>query len=556
MDGWKNNYKTGEFVMTIQIIDLVRRFDSGEIQLPMMQREYVWKPAKVVKLLDSLYNRWPIGCFYVWHTTEEQNTKERVGGKIIHYSIDGFYGFLLDGQQRLTSLSLAISGEVAENADNRAFFDVEKNRFFLHGSNKTIQKRVDALDPGLVPLFDLMINPNDTQAVIQRIIDSLYEWERIETKADETNYRTRLHSAATMLNQTALCQEFHNDHVADAIELFARLNKGGTSLSSGEVEAARLSQAATAHIVKPMRSFVQNKKLSALGFNFSFLTRTLVTIHRGSSGFANLPRNWATGDIDTSWESTQKGLQYAASLVRDEFGWTSRRWLPSANALIPIAYLFKDHSKAPSKKERESAKSYLLLTGLRGLFRGSVETSINTFVNPLKTAHANIKNRGGLLVKRIPQNRLFKIKPNDIINTVGMYSPLMQIYLAYLVSKKAKSWPSGRLISEIALGKISGDILAVHHIFPKKYMTSLGYPPEDFNVMANYAVLLQSDNAELGDEPPAEIYSSLSSQERSMTSTQLFLRGQDDLLNPENYDEFVEHRSKLLADALNTFLGL
>jgi hypothetical protein len=112
------------------------------------------------------------------------------------------------------------------------------------------------------------------------------------------------------------------------------------------------------------------------------------------------------------------------------------------------------------------------------------------------------------------------------------------------------------LIGEIALGKVSGDSLAVHHIFPKKYMTSLGRPPEDYNVMANYAVLLQSDNAELGDAPPAEMYSGLSAQERSMASTQLFLRGQDDLLNQENYDEFIEHRSKLLAEALNAFLRL
>jgi len=76
--------------MTIQIIDLVRRFDSGEIQIPMMQRDYVSKPAKVVKLLYSLYNRWPIGCFYLWQTEDEQETKERIGGNAIHHPIDGF----------------------------------------------------------------------------------------------------------------------------------------------------------------------------------------------------------------------------------------------------------------------------------------------------------------------------------------------------------------------------------------------------------------------------------------------------------------------------------
>ena len=105
--------------------------------------------------------------------------------------------------------------------------------------------------------------------------------------------------------------------------------------------------------------------------------------------------NWAASaeEIDASWRSVEKGLQYAATVAREELGWANRRWLPSANALIPIAYLFKSHIGSPSKEERESLKRYLLLTGLRGLFRGSVETSINTFVNPIKTAQVTVTSR-------------------------------------------------------------------------------------------------------------------------------------------------------------------
>lgn len=546
--------------MTIQLIDLVRRFDTGEILLPMMQRDYVWKPAKVVKLLDSLYHHWPIGCFYVWHTAQSQKNKPRVGaGNLVQHSIDGFYGFLLDGQQRLTSLSLAIAGESAQKFDARAFFDVEKERFVLGNSGKTIKKRIAAADPSLVPLSDLVADSKALQTTIQQVIDGLNEWKRLDdTSATEPQYRERLHKAATILHQNALCEEFHNDHVENAIELFARLNKGGTTLSAGDVEAARLSQEATAHIVEPMRSFVRNKDLLDLGFNFSFVTRALVTIHRGSSGFAKLPSNWAANakEIDTSWDATKKGLQYAATLAREELGWATRRWLPSANALIPIAYLFKNRTGSPSKKERKSLKRYLLLTGLRGLFRGSVETSIDRYVNPIKKAHANTKNRGLLLVNRIQQNRLFKIKPDDIKSTTGMYSPLMQVYLAYLVSKNARSWPSGRLISEVAKGRIPGDPLAVHHIFPRKYMMSLDFPPEQFNTMANYAILAQSDNAKLADRAPAEVYAELSSQERNMASTQLFFRISDELLDPQAYEEFLDHRAKCLAEALNIFLDL
>src|SRR5882724_10282860 len=94
--------------MDVMVSDLVQRFDFGEIRLPLMQRDYVWKPKKVTKLLDSLYRGWPIGSFYVWQTQDARHTRERVGRTPPTRPLDGFYGFLLDGQQRLTSLSLAI----------------------------------------------------------------------------------------------------------------------------------------------------------------------------------------------------------------------------------------------------------------------------------------------------------------------------------------------------------------------------------------------------------------------------------------------------------------
>jgi uncharacterized protein with ParB-like and HNH nuclease domain len=61
--------------MDLSIGDLVQRFDNGEIRLPLMQRDYIWKPKKVVELLDSLYRNWPIGSFYVWQTHDDRSCR-------------------------------------------------------------------------------------------------------------------------------------------------------------------------------------------------------------------------------------------------------------------------------------------------------------------------------------------------------------------------------------------------------------------------------------------------------------------------------------------------
>ena len=117
--------------MDIKISALVARFDSGEIRLPLMQRDYVWNPKKVVKLLDSLYKKWPIGSFYVWQSSDGHLTKTRAGSVLASHAMDGIYGYLLDGQQRLTSLSLAIRGESDGEQEERAYFDLENEVFFL-----------------------------------------------------------------------------------------------------------------------------------------------------------------------------------------------------------------------------------------------------------------------------------------------------------------------------------------------------------------------------------------------------------------------------------------
>ena len=41
-----------------ELIDMIKR---KEIELPEMQRRYVWKSTKVRDLLDSLYQGFPIG---------------------------------------------------------------------------------------------------------------------------------------------------------------------------------------------------------------------------------------------------------------------------------------------------------------------------------------------------------------------------------------------------------------------------------------------------------------------------------------------------------------
>jgi hypothetical protein len=551
----------------VRLIELVRKFDSGVIELPLMQRDYVWPAAKVVNLLDSLYKRWPIGVFYIWKTPHRQEKREaaisrQVGAKIA----EAFWGYLLDGQQRLTSLSLALDDKFGDNLANRAFFDVRKCEFVMGKRTRTIEKRIGKDDPTLVELSRLIpkapITPLEREETFQGILDKLIDKGVIEDKTqDVSEYRQRLTRAADMLDATSPCEDFETgdseEDLDNAIELFKRLNKGGKPLSRGDAEAASLTHRATAKIVPKMRQFVQSDDQRKLGLNFVFATRALITAHRDNSSFSDLPNNWVTGekDINESWKAAEHGLSEAVAFVRDELGWNTRRWLPSANALIPLAYMLRDRDGGFTANEHEDIRRYLCITGIRGLFRGSVESTINKYVSPVRKATSKAQRKASLIFKTIPKNELRPIKPEDILKERGMYSPLMQVYLAYLVSKGVRTWYEEAPLLDVAKRDIN-DPLAVHHVFPRELLRGHGIEADRINCMANYAVLSQADNAEIGDKDPKVVYDALKGKTKDYADEQLFFILSEKRDWVAAYEAFLTARAGALADRLNSFLKL
>ena len=92
--------------------ELVSMIERGKLRLPEMQRRYVWRSTRVRDLMDSLYRGYPSGAILVWETDEavplqEMAVKQEPGH-------GGSSQLLLDGQQRLTSLSAVIRGEPVE----------------------------------------------------------------------------------------------------------------------------------------------------------------------------------------------------------------------------------------------------------------------------------------------------------------------------------------------------------------------------------------------------------------------------------------------------------
>ena len=88
--------------------ELVDYIDSERLKLPEIQRDFVWTKLNIKMLFDSLYRGLPIGQMLVWKPIQKIPKPKGFHGSKNRRDpaqIEQFYGYLLDGQQRLTAIS-------------------------------------------------------------------------------------------------------------------------------------------------------------------------------------------------------------------------------------------------------------------------------------------------------------------------------------------------------------------------------------------------------------------------------------------------------------------
>jgi hypothetical protein len=117
---------------TMNIRSVIEKAERDELCLPAIQRKYVWKPEQIEKLFDSLYQGYPIGTFLMWNVPTDQINEFKFYSFLKNFhELDGNFNDLnvvdpnrpvisvLDGQQRITSLFIAMKGTYTEIKRNK-----------------------------------------------------------------------------------------------------------------------------------------------------------------------------------------------------------------------------------------------------------------------------------------------------------------------------------------------------------------------------------------------------------------------------------------------------
>jgi hypothetical protein len=200
---------------TYPVESLVRSVWSGQIRIPDFQRTFRWHNHDVRLLFDSIVRGFPIGSLLFW-TRQAAAATIRVGALEIDAPASETALWVIDGQQRLTSLANALHPAAAADSRFAVGYALDQHEFV------TTSAGAGAV---VIPL-SLLLDVNE-----------LFRWfaDRPEL-ADEFAVASDI--AAKIKNYPVVATEMRGQDEAMVRTVFVRLNTSGLSRSAAEVFSA------------------------------------------------------------------------------------------------------------------------------------------------------------------------------------------------------------------------------------------------------------------------------------------------------------------------------
>ena len=518
----------------MKISAVLGNIELEQFALPEFQRGYVWGREDVRNLFDSLYRRYPVGGFLVWTTRPDPQTVR--GGP---EQSAGAVKLLLDGQQRATSLFGVVRGRPPEffQGNEKAFtdlyFNVETETFEYYGPVKM------ADDPRWVSVTELF--NSELEQVVQRFEHGSTDFQTVLT------YGKRLMRLLDIREVDLHIEEIAGDDrtVDEVVEIFNRVNSGGTKLSSADLALARLC-AHSPHVRNELRRLLNGWRDAQFEFRQEWLLRCATAVATNQASFNSL-KDVSISEFDAALKQTEQSIDFILNLFGDRLGVDHDRVLKGPHALTALVRMVSEHGGSVTDYQMQQRMLFWYMHSFMwGRYSGSTETKLQRDLHALET--------GGIdgLIRELEQWRgSLAVQPDDFdSSSIGArFYPLLYILTRVNASRDLAI---GLRLSHALLGQQSK--LHVHHIFPRKRLYDAGYSRSEVNALANYCFLTAQGNLQISAADPAVYLARAEKQNPGVLASQ-WIPQDEALWQVDRYRDFLAARRGLLAGAANDFLG-
>ena len=416
--------------------------------LPDIQREYVWSMEDIEKLFDSIVDGYPIGSCIFWKTNKKTINEEKPN---LYYFLrefksgesknekapevfgeEGDYYIVLDGQQRVTSLNIALFGSYTSFKGGRGRskadpkFWIKRELYYnIDFYQKEQDEEKDDENPpkrfcfltdedakcGNFYKVKNLLAFDDSNALLRQLIKDDYEED---VQNDLSKLFSRIHSSSTdgLIHYYCISENSYDE----ALDIFVRVNSTGRKLSKSDLLFSTLIDGwkdGKENIENLLKS--ANSKGDSFNFTRDYFMRLLLVL-------VDAPTNLKIESFD------KKAIQK----IRDE--WTklskafidmvdmlvsiglSDGFLTSYNATMPLVYYLYKGGTIGTDDAKKEARKFLSISMANRLFGVASNDALRSTRSALQSYNCK-KNPFTLSIfyaVTLTGNRTFKVTESDV----------------------------------------------------------------------------------------------------------------------------------------------
>ena len=292
----------------MKIRELVDGIRKQDVVLPEFQREYVWSREQAKQLMVSLTKEYPVGSLLFWKTDDPPELKnvEAAPEKL------GTLNVTLDGQQRLTTLYIFLTGEVPPYYQERDIQTDPRNLYFdlATGDFQYYQSSRMKGNPLWWSVIECYKNPDiNVFEIAQQQTEESSEAFQLAHRYNENLNRLRQIKDMELSVQTVPSQASLND----AIDIFDRVNSKGTKLTDADLAlthvTGRWSQAR-----RELKKKIDDLDNRNFQFDLTFMTRALTGVVVNRALYETIheqPRE----KLVAGWKKLERILDYLVTVL-------------------------------------------------------------------------------------------------------------------------------------------------------------------------------------------------------------------------------------------------
>ena len=533
----------------VKYSDLISEIETGQVKIPQFQRKFVWGIKASAKLLDSILKGYPIGTFIYWRTNERLRSVRNLGNIVLPEPKHGEYvNYVLDGQQRLTSLYAALKGIKILNEDQK---ELDYSQIFI-----------DLKAVGDEPIVIIDIAGKEKFSFIK--VTDLME-------GDFTllgNYPKELHPL--LKKYTKIIQSYNfsvinlkNAPIEVATEVFTRLNVGGKSLTLFEIMVAK-----TYHIFPPNPDDTKSEETTFdLDEKYEELKTELATSHYNTIPSATvlqvvsilLEKDCTRKQILAldkmkfieMWDEATDCIKRSVDFFRS-YGIVVSRILPYNALIVPFSYFFHKHKQNPTGIMKKRLEDFFWRVSLGFRYSSAVEGKLAQDVDKIEA----------IINDQLPKYEWAVKLDEEYIEANGWFSTgksFIKAILCLYAKQKPKSFDNHLdVIIDNSWLKIAAS-KNYHHFFPKSWMKK-NYKELDYfhvNHIVNITIVDDFLNKRtIKAKSPANYMKDFFKKNEEIEDTMKshLIDLDKDGIWENDYDSFYDNRLKRITKKLQKFI--